>query len=139
MPTAFECRAEKYINTIKRDLNADDPRAECQHVGIVMQARQAGHGRVSTQSRTDFLMAIGGYGNTDAAAANDNTPLRLTLFQRFRESMAVIGIIAGFFRICAQIEEVELIPIGLENGRFQGKSAVISGYSDEGLGCHGDI
>ena len=62
---------------------------------------------MEAQGGADFRVAVGGDGNADAAAADQNAALRLSLFHGAGEGVAEIGIINRFKAIGAEIQDRE--------------------------------
>ena len=78
-----ELRRDKRTEDLKRELNADDTRAETEHVAVVMFARLVRGIGVAAKRRANAAKFVRSHGRTDTAAANQNTDLRPTRLHRF--------------------------------------------------------
>src|SRR5260221_7572905 len=68
VPSAFEGRVEKCLQAILRHLDADQPRAERQHIGVIVRAGEPCGGHVQASRRTHAAMPVGGDRHADPGA-----------------------------------------------------------------------
>ena len=72
MAAAFEFGGQEGIDDGKRQLHARDPGPQAQHVGIVVQAGEAGMQFRGAQRRADALVTVGRYGHADPRTADQD-------------------------------------------------------------------
>src|SRR5690348_3453268 len=82
MPPAFDVGCKEGLQAIARHLRPHQPGTECQHVGVVVQAAEAGAGGVVAEGGTDVAVTVGGNRNSDAGAADKDAAVRAAVGER---------------------------------------------------------
>jgi hypothetical protein len=83
------------------------------------------------ESGTDARHLVGRHGDTDAAAADEDSPLRPPLSQGLSDLLGMIGVVRRFGSGGAEIEGVPAaVAKEPENPPFQLETSVIRGYGD---------
>src|SRR4051794_8872447 len=81
-------------------------RAQCEHVGVIVLARQFGGERFAHPCAAAAGLAIDSDRNADPRAADGDSALRLTRCHSVRELAAELGIIDAFGTVCAEVAHV---------------------------------
>src|SRR3546814_10170924 len=104
MATAGELGGKESLHTVAGGLDADQPGAERQYVGVVMLAAQPGAGGVVAQCGTAAGDPVGGDGNADTGAADGDAEAGLAGRHGLAQGAAEIGIIDAFRAIGPEVE-----------------------------------
>lgn len=113
----------------------DDAAAKGQHVGVIVFAGEAGGEHVMGEASTDSGDFIGGDGNANAAAADDDAEIVLLRGHALADGFAKVGVVHGFFRGGALIiDEVSGILQELADGFLDGEAGVVRAERNTGFG-----
>ena len=88
------------------ELDADDARAEGEHVRVVVLSRKSGGIGLAAHHGADASYAVGGEGNADSRAADGDAAVGTSLCDCARNTFAVDGIITALRRVGAEIQHL---------------------------------
>ena len=120
-------RSEPDVHDLHRQIFAYDPRAQCHHVGVVVQTGHFCRPGVGQQGAADAVDLIGGDGYADAGGTQHNAPLAFPAGNRPGGRSGKVGVIAAFRGIGAEVPD--LMPLlfqMLDDFIFQRKRTVVT-------------
>lgn len=112
----FACKARRSESTnyLQSEFEADDARAQTEHVAIVMLARLTGRVGIAAERSAYAAQLVCRHACPDAAAANDNSYLALAALHRASHHQRVIGIIVRV----ASIMRAEVVNLMARRAQF---------------------
>ena len=126
MPAALEGRLKERVHDLERKSRADDAAAESEDVRIVVPPCHLRAVAVAAESGADAAHLVHGDGDTDAGAADGDAAFAFAACNGARDRLAVIGVVAAFLRIGAEVLELDtLFPEMGHDFLLQGKAAVV--------------
>ena len=131
MPPALKIGRQKDVDDLFHQPFADHALPERKHIGVVVQPRIfCGIGVVAMRA-ADPRHLVGDKRNADARSADEDPALAPPRRDGFRRRQRVIGIIAGFFRVRAEVDH--FMPFGCEVSHerpLELQPAMVAGDSD---------
>ena len=120
-------RIQEGVDDLKRETGSRDARAHREDVGVVVQPCRLGGKAVAAERRADAAELVGGDGNADARAADQNALFAFAGRNGFCHSLGIDGIVTARLRIGSEILYLKaaLVQV-LDDLRLQGKSAVVA-------------
>ena len=120
-------RIQEGVDDLKRETGSRDARAHREDVGVVVQPCRLGGKAVAAERRADAAELVGGDGNADARATDQNALFAFAGHDSLRHSLGINGIITARLGIGAEIFYLKAALLQMVNDlRFQGKSAVVA-------------
>jgi len=110
MATTLKFRGQEGFDAIDRHLHPDDPGAERQNIGVIMQPGQTRHRRIGAKGGAHCLVPVGGNRNPDPGPADDDPSRGIAFCNSGTHGLAEFGIIYGIFCVRPEIEPLH--PVG---------------------------
>lgn len=103
MATASKLCVEELVKALAAGFFGDEATREYDDIGVVVLAYEMGYFGLPYKACTDLLVLVEGHGDAFARAAHGYAWIDLAVFDAFGEGMAVGGVVAGVFGVCAVI------------------------------------
>lgn len=134
MTVAAEIGDEPHFHDLFRQRDANQSRAERQHIRVVMFAAIARGRNIVRHPRADVGYFVRHDATTDSRAINHNSAPRATCADHLCDGVSEVGVVHWLFAICANVHdnEAQRFDFGLEDS-FQFESAVVRAEGDDSL------
>src|SRR5205085_9966141 len=131
MATAVELRLHEDADHARRLVRWDETRADAEHVGIVVLAREPRRLFVPTERRADAVHFVRGNRDADAAAADDDATIHLAVCYGLADSRAEVWIVNTLQAVRALILDLktEMLDLALRL-LFRLKARVVAADGD---------
>src|SRR5690606_9533448 len=135
MTAALERCFKENLQAVLGCIDADQPGAQCNDIGIVMLTRETRAQAVMHQSGATARDAVGGNRNADSAAADGHAELRVAPGDGLAQCTAKIGIIDAFGAQGAKVHDRVALALQLVAKQvFQFETRMVGSESNRRLG-----
>ena len=127
MAAALKVRGQEGVHDLERKPRAEHARAHSEDVRVVVAAGHLGRVAVPAQGGADALDLVGGDGDADARAADEDAALAFAARDRARHGLTVDGVVAALLAVGAEvlIGEPELVKMA-HDLLLEGIAAVVT-------------
>ena len=103
MAAAFKVCGQEGVHDLECEARAEHACTHGEDIRVVVAAGHLGGVAVPAQGGTDALDLVGGDGDADARAADEDAALAFTARDRARDGFAVDGVVAAFLAVGAEV------------------------------------
>ena len=126
-----ERRVQEDVHDFQRQAGSGDQRAQSKHVGVVVQTGGFGREAIPAQRAADAGHLVGGDGDADAGATDDDAFFALARCHGMGHRLAIDGVIHRSGRITAEVPVFQsALPQVSQNLLLEFVSAVVAGDGD---------
>ena len=127
MAAALKLSVEERVHDLEREARAEHARAHGEDVRIVVAAGHLGGVAGAAQGGAEALDLVGGDGDADAGAADEDAALVLPARDGAGHGLAVDGVVAALFAVRAEVlvGKAQLVEMA-HDLLLEGKTAVVT-------------
>lgn len=104
MSASFKLCVEIGIDDLQGLIVRDKASRQHEDIGIIVLLGECGQFRTPAESGADVLMLVEGHLDTIAGAAHGDAEIGFAIFHSLCGRVGVVGIVAGFFRVGAEVD-----------------------------------